>query len=84
MKKYSHIELQTEINRLSFQIEQIKNKVDESKELNILYNRLLIERAHVRKKLKAAESKNLFSYLPKPGLFFNKKEKKKISDYFAK
>ncbi len=80
MKKYSHIELQTEINRLSFQIEQIKNKVDESKELNILYNRLLIERAHVRKKLKEAESKNIFSYLPK----FKKKKKKIICDYFAK
>ncbi len=81
MKKYSHIELQTEINRLSFQIEQIKNKVDQNSELNILYNRLLIERAHVRKKLKEAESKNFFSYLPKTRLF--KKRKKMICDYFA-
>ncbi len=72
-------ELQKSISRLTYAISQLKNKVESNDETNQSYNKMLIKRAHIRKRLsKAKENKilNLFN------LNFTPKKEKLISDYF--
>ena len=74
------IQLKNLIGRLSFQINQLKGKIDICDNSNRMYNRLLIQRACARKKLMDLRSKNIFSFIFKKFKFSN--EKKLISDYF--
>lgn len=88
-----NIKLDNSESRLTYLINQLKNKLhnefslcnsgdqDENEDLNRTYNRLLIERAIIRKKLEQKKSKNvLINFCEK----LNKKHNKKfICDYFT-
>ncbi|OGI01338.1 MAG: hypothetical protein A2104_00620 [Candidatus Melainabacteria bacterium GWF2_32_7] len=73
-------EIDNSESRLNYLISMLKNKLDNNEELNRAYNRLLIERATIRKKLESKKSKNvLTSFCQK----LNKKRQEKlICDYF--
>ena len=72
-------ELDNSENRLNYLISMLKNKLD-SEELNRTYNRLLIERAAIRKKLEFKKSKNVLTNFCQK---LNKKRQEKlICDYF--
>jgi len=59
-------------------LENLRNRLEESDEANVVYNRILIEKAVLEEELK---TKPLFTRIKE--LFRNKKEKR-ICDYFAK
>jgi len=80
MNKKPVIELRKLINNLTLQINQLKDRINGSQELNMVYNRLLIERACARKKLKDFQSRTIFSCLFKKVDL--KPKKKLICDYF--
>ncbi len=66
-------------SRLNYLISQLKDRLN-SEELNRIYNRLLLERAVLRKKVENAKSKNvLISFCQK---LARKKSEKLICDYF--
>ena len=72
-------ELDNSESRLNYLISMLKNKLD-SEELNRTYNRLLIERAAIRKKLEFKKSKNVLTNFCQK---LNKKRQEKlICDYF--
>ncbi|OGH96154.1 MAG: hypothetical protein A2039_09170 [Candidatus Melainabacteria bacterium GWA2_34_9] len=72
-------ELDNSESRLNYLISMLKNKLD-SEELNRTYNRLLIERATIRKKLEFKKSKNVLTNFCQK---LNKKRQEKlICDYF--
>lgn len=73
-------ELDNSESRLTYLINQLSNKLDNNEELNRTYNRLLIERAIIRKKLSMIKSKNvLTSFCEKLN---RKRQEKFICDYF--
>jgi len=72
-------ELDNSESRLNYLISMLKNKLD-SDELNKTYNRLLVERATIRKKLEFNKSKNVLTNFCQK---LNKKRQEKlICDYF--
>lgn len=76
-------ELENSESRLTYLIEQLQvNLYNENTDINKTYNRLLIERASLRKKRNLEKSKNvLTSFCEK----LNRKKKEKlICDYFNK
>jgi len=64
------------INLCKVKLENLKNRLEESDEANIVYNRILIEKAVLEDELK---TKSLFTRIK--DLFTNRKEKR-ICDYF--
>lgn len=73
-------QIRSSINDLTFQICQLRDKIDFSEETSIKYNRMLIERASLRKRCKDIPQKSVLSVLLKK--FNIKKEPKSICDYF--
>lgn len=72
-------ELDNSESRLTYLINQLKNKLD-NEEVNRTYNRLLVERAATRKKLEHKKSKNvLINFCEKLN---RKRNEKLICDYF--
>ncbi len=59
-------------------LENLKTRLDESTETNIVYNRLLIEKAVLEDNLK----KKPFGVLKRIKKYFTKKENRRICDYF--
>ena len=80
MKTHSYEELKQLIVRLSGKINKLKPCLDSNDELNKVYNRLLVQRACVRKKLTDSKQKNVISFFLKK--FQKKSEPKTICDYF--
>jgi len=83
MKK-KQIEIENSINYLTCVLNKLKIRINENNEYNKAYNRLLVERAELRKKLDYAKS-NKIIFLFKNNLRclkFGKKEKL-ICDYFS-
>ena len=73
-------EFDNQESRLTYLINQISNNLVNNEDLNRTYNRLLIERATIRKKLAQKKSKNvLTSFCEKLN---RKKHHKLICDYF--
>jgi hypothetical protein len=68
------------INDLTYQISKLRVDIDTSEELNEKYNRMLIERACLRKKCLNMQSNNVVSILLKK--FNIKRDPKSICDYF--
>ncbi|OGI03997.1 MAG: hypothetical protein A2287_02875 [Candidatus Melainabacteria bacterium RIFOXYA12_FULL_32_12] len=82
MKNKPADELKSSIVKLSGQIDQLKSRITTCDDSNRVYNRLIIERACIRQKLKEMQSKNIVSF------FCCKKVKskgnqKRICDYFS-
>lgn len=72
-------ELENTETRLTYLISQLKNNLD-NEDLNRTYNRLLVERAAVRKNLRYLKSKNVItSFCEKLN---RKRQEKLICDYF--
>lgn len=61
-------------------LENLKSRLDESTEANIVYNRILIEKAVMEDSLK----KRPFAFLLNMKKYFVKKEDRRICDYFKK
>ena len=83
MKK-KQTEIENSINYLTCVLNKLQTKIDDDNEYNKAYNKLLIERAELRKKLNYAKS-NKIMLLFKNNLCrlkFGKKEKL-ICDYFS-
>jgi len=80
MRNQSIKELKNLINRISCSINQLKNKADKCGETSRAYNRLLIQRACIRKRLKDIESRNVISFFIKKLRLQSKP--KQICDYF--
>ncbi|MDD3013137.1 MAG: hypothetical protein PHC34_05485 [Candidatus Gastranaerophilales bacterium] len=72
--------IKNSINDLTYQICQLRENADFSEEASIKYNRMLIERASLRKKCNIIQSKSVISILFKK--FSLKKDPKSICDYF--
>lgn len=73
-------EIDNQESRLNYLISMLKNKLANNEELNRTYNRLLIERATIRKKLEFKKSKNVLTNFCQK---LNKKRQEKlICDYF--
>jgi|GEM_PF-2217284 len=72
--------IKNSINDLSYLISQLRNDADISEEASVKYNRMLIERASLRKKCKETQSKSVISILFRK--FSLKKDPKSICDYF--
>ena len=66
------------INLCKVKLENLKSRLDKSNEANIVYNRILIEKAELEQNLKT----NPFHFLKKFKKFFVKKEDKRICDFF--
>lgn len=80
MSKKAVEEIKASIKHLTYQINLLKTKIDSSEESSKKYNRLVVQRACLRKKLSNIESNsNIFSVLR--NIKFTKKEKS-ICDYF--
>lgn len=80
-------ELENSIIHLTCMLNKLKTLIDDSEEYNMAYNRLLIQRAELRKNLSEINTNNiieLFSNSVKKvkNLSFKKKEKL-ICDYFS-
>lgn len=77
MKK--NIELDNSESRLTYLIGQLRNRLD-NEELNRTYNRLLVERALIRKKLEQKKSRNVITDFCQR--LNRRKHEKLICDYF--
>ena len=66
------------VNLCKVKLENLKHRLDESDEANVVYNRILIEKAVLEDNLK---TKPLFSRIKE---FFTNKREKRICDYFKK
>jgi hypothetical protein len=74
-------ELENTESRLTYLIDQLKDSLDDNDELNKTYNRLLIERACVRKNLKYhTKPRNVLTCFCQK--LTRKKNEKLICDYF--
>lgn len=84
MSKEQIKELKNLIKSVSLRISQLKSKIGTCEKSSRMYNRLLIERACMRKKLKELESRNLVAILRKNfrKKFMSKSQRKLICDYF--
>ncbi|MBQ2644978.1 hypothetical protein IJG14_05335 [bacterium] len=78
MKKNMAEKTKNSINLCKVKLENLKSRLDESNEANIVYNRILIEKAVLEQSLKT----NPFAFLKKLKKYFVKKEDKKICDFF--
>jgi len=80
MRNKSAKELRALINHLSCQLIRLKPGIEECEKTSLMYNRLLIQRANIKKKLKDMHSGNIFSSMMKKLSF--EKNPKLICDYF--
>lgn len=80
MKNNCGKEMKSFINHLSARIQILKAGSDRSTDANKIYNRLIIERACARKKLKELQANNIVSFLSQKLNF--KSKQKLICDYF--
>lgn len=78
MKKEMAEKTKNSINLCKIKLENLKSRLDKSSEANIVYNRILIEKAELEQSLKT----NPFNFLNKFRKFFVKKEDKRICDFF--
>lgn len=80
MKNKTVQELHNAINKASHQLLRLRHSLDDCDKTNQTYNKLLIQRASMRKRLKSIQSTSLL------GLIFDKFKKKPkqklICDYF--
>jgi hypothetical protein len=77
MRKIS--ELENNEARLSYLIGQLKNNLD-TEEINRKYNRLLVERASVRKKIKYSKTNNVLTCFCEK--LSRRNKEKRICDFF--
>lgn len=83
LKTRKNNELEYSESRLSCLLNQLRGKLNNNEEANKNFNRLLIERAVVRKKLRQSRSKNVIAlFCEKIGTIGEKKTEKLICDYF--
>ena len=66
------------INLCKIKLENLKSRLDDSHEANIVYNRILIEKAVLEKSLQT----NPFKFIDNVRKYFTKKENKRICDFF--
>ncbi|MGN0014879.1 MAG: hypothetical protein ACI37T_05620 [Candidatus Gastranaerophilaceae bacterium] len=78
MNKDMRAKTKNAINLCKVKLENLKSRLDESNESNIVYNRILIEKAVLEDSLK----KRPFDFIFKLKKHFVKKENKRICDYF--
>jgi len=78
MNKEMTRKTKSSINLCKVKLENLKSRIETSSEANIVYNRILIEKAVLEQSLHT----NPFSFLHKIKKFFNKKQKTKICDFF--
>lgn len=78
MKREMAEKTKNSINLCKVKLENLKSRLDESKEANIVYNRILIEKAVLEQSLKT----NPFEFVKKIKKYFVKKEDKRICDFF--
>ena len=81
--KNSDSELIESIKLLEIKISQLKKEAAKSETTASLYNRMLIERAILRKKLEHSKSNKILSFIKNKIKLVSKKEKL-ICDYFTK
>ncbi|MFA6988825.1 MAG: hypothetical protein WC197_02040 [Candidatus Gastranaerophilaceae bacterium] len=79
--KNSDSELIESIRLLDLKINRLKKEATKSETTASLYNRMLIERAILRKKLEHSKTNNIISFIKNKIKFVSKKEKL-ICDYF--
>lgn len=82
LKMRKNHELENSESRLSYLISQLQNNLDDNEELNRTYNRLLVERALIRKNLTKIKSKNVITTFCQK--LTRKRQEKLICDYFKK
>ncbi len=77
-------DLENSINYLTSILNKLKTKIHENDEYNLAYNKLLIDRAELRKKLHLAKNNKLL-YLIQSNLHYLKPKNKEklICDYFT-
>ncbi len=81
MKKKQEIE--NSINYLTCVLNKLKTKINESDDYNIAYNRLLIQRAELRKKLSCTPVETVLSIFKSKLHYLRPGSKEKlICDYF--
>lgn len=78
MNKQMRAKTKNAINLCKVKLENLKSRLHESNESNIVYNRILIEKAVLEDNLKRKPFNFIFS-LKK---YFVKKENRRICDYF--
>ncbi len=76
-------EIENSINYLTCVLNKLRTKIHESEDYNVAYNRLLIKRAELRKKLTCTPAKAVISLFKKKLHCLNPHNKEKlICDYF--
>ena len=76
-------EIENSVLHLTCMLNKLKNLADDSQDYNIAYNRLLIQRAELRKQLLDIKNSNLIEILTKKfNKLSSKKSEKLICDYF--
>ncbi|MCR5260944.1 MAG: hypothetical protein K6C94_03825 [Candidatus Gastranaerophilales bacterium] len=78
MNKEMRQKTKNSINLCKVKLENLKPRIETSNEANIVYNRILIEKAVLEQSLKT----NPFSFILKVKKFFSFKKEKNICDYF--
>lgn len=78
MKRDMAEKTKNSINLCKVKLENLKTRLETSNEANIVYNRILIEKAVLEQSLKT----NPFGFIKHFRKFFVKKEDKKICDFF--
>lgn len=78
--------LETAISHLTSLLNQLRMRMDDSEEYNAAYNKLLIQRAQLRKKLEDKKTSNIVQLFGERWNIIkrikNKNKKVLISDYF--
>ena len=80
MKREMREKTQSAIGLCRIRLENLKPRLDESEQTNIVYNRFMIEKAVLEHNLK----KKNFNIFSKFKSLFKKQEEKRICDYFKK
>lgn len=78
MNKEMFEKTKSAITLCKIRLENLKSRLEESHETNIVYNRLLIEKAVLEHNIKP----NGFAFINKFKRLFTRKENKRICDYF--
>jgi len=80
-------ELENSIIHLTCMLNKLKTVIDDNEEYNMAYNRLLIQRAELRKELSEISTYNIIELfnqnMTKLSQLNSKKHKKLICDYFS-
>ncbi len=78
MKREMAEKTKSSINLCKVKLENLKSRLDRSDDANIIYNRILIEKAVLEQSLKS----NPFEIFKKVRKFFVKKQDRRICDFF--